>query len=244
MFGPVSDLVISLIEDRRGGIPDNVIIRKKNNPESKTLWVMFFPTFVYNNKYLNSRITSIDSSVYVYTIPKTAVQPDPIKTRDLLRKILDTSIEDVKNSDLKFEKINVLGISIGNCLSYKFATKIEVDVCVSAIPGSYLPESIFESISTKSIASCSAVGLKEYQDVLREFNPIDSLKEMTAKKIEVYLARWDKMIPYRRGKELADAIILQKFNASIKTYWIASHSDGVFYFARDFSKKYSLYSQK
>ena len=132
------------------------------------------------------------------------------------------------------KRINVLGISLGNAPAYKFADFFHVERFVSVVSGSLLPECIWESIATKKIAENLGRTLDDYREALDDFSPIKNLGNLKANSLEIYLGRYDKTIPYKRGRELIDEMRIKGLNPEVTTYSFSGHCETVLSFARNF----------
>ena len=208
MLGSILDYLYVAFENRNGNIPEEVQ-HIQTSCENSENWICFLPESALKFSHIRKKILSrINSDAYV--VPKTAIQPNPEVTRKFLDDITQIAISDY----LKKQKseVNVLGISLGNASAYKFANDFPVRRFVSVVPGSYLPECIWESIATRKIAKNSGKTLEDYRDVLDDFSPIRNLDKLKAKSLEVYLGKRDKMIPYKRGKELVDEMKTRGLN--------------------------------
>ena len=230
MLGSLLDRFYVAFENRNGEIPkeiQQIQIQGKNSEK----WICFLPEgilkFFYTRRILSGRNCDI------YVIPKTAIQPNPFLTRDFLEGITEKAINDYSKS--RERKINVLGISLGNAPAYVFASLFPVDRFISVVPGSLLPECIWESIATKKIAENSGRTLENYQEALDYFSPIRNLSSLKVNSLEVYLGKSDKMIPYKRGKELIDEMERIKLNTRTAIFPFSGHCEAILYFSRNFA---------
>jgi|WetSurMetagenome_2_1015567.scaffolds.fasta_scaffold392975_2 hypothetical protein len=132
------------------------------------------------------------------------------------------------------QPLNILGISLGNVLAFKFATLFKTNKLISVVPGSKLPECIWESVTTGKIAKNSGKGLKGYRKELSCFNPIDDLKKIKINCCEIYLGTSDKMIPFKRGLQFAKEAKKILKNTDIKVYKTCGHIETVLKFSNKF----------
>lgn len=230
MLSSLLDYMYVLFENRNGEIFREV--QHVKNIDKGENWICFLPEGILKFSYFKKKILSGRNSD-VYVIPKTAIQPNPELTKDLLEKITEKAIEDYSNKSCG--NINVLGISLGNANAYKFANNFPVNRFVSVVPGSFLPECIWESIATRKIARGSGKTLNDYRDALDNFSPIRNLDNLKAKSLEIYLGRCDKMIPYKRGKELVEGMRKRGLNPKLIIFPFSGHCETVFHFARNFA---------
>ena len=230
MLGSLLDCFYVAFENRNGEIPkeiQQIQIQGKNSEK----WICFLPEgilkFFYTRRILSGRNCDI------YVIPKTAIQPNPFLTKDFLEAITEKAINDYSKSQER--KINVLGISLGNAPAYVFANNFSVDRFISVVPGSLLPECIWESIATRKIAESSGKTLEDYREALDDFSPIRNLSSLKVNSLEVYLGKSDKMIPYKRCKEIVDEMERMKLNPKTIIFPFSGHCETILYFSRNFA---------
>jgi len=230
MLGLLLDRFYVAFENRNGEIPkeiQQIQIQGKNSEK----WICFLPEgilkFFYTRRILSGRNCDI------YVIPKTAIQPNPFLTKDFLEAITEKAINDYSKSQER--KINVLGISLGNAPAYVFANNFSVDRFISVVPGSLLPECIWESIATRKIAESSGKTLEDYREALDDFSPIRNLSSLKVNSLEVYLGKSDKMIPYKRCKEIVDEMERMKLNPKTIIFPFSGHCETILYFSRNFA---------
>jgi|SRR3989344_5314480 len=230
MFGSILDYLYVAFENRNGEIPEEIQHTKTNDGDSEN-WICFLPEGVLKFSYARNRILSARNS-NVYVIPKNAIQPDPKTTRKLLEEITKRASDDYYK---KQGDINVLGVSLGNAPAYKFANYFPVKRFVSVVPGSLLPECIWESIATRKIAEKSGRTLENYREALNNFSPARNLDNLKVNSLEIYLGKSDKMIPYERGKELVDEMEKKGLNLKTTIFPASGHCETILYFARIFA---------
>ena len=229
MFGSILDYLYVAFENRNGEIPKEIWHIKTNDGDSED-WICFLPEGILKFPYARNRILSARNSD-VYVIPKNAIQPDPKTTRKLLEEITKRASDDYYK---KRGDINVLGVSLGNAPAYKFANYFPVKRFVSVVPGSLLPECIWESIATRKIAEKSGRTLENYREALNNFSPARNLDNLKVNSLEIYLGKSDKMIPYERGKELVDEMEKKGLNPKTTIFSMSGHCETILRFAWDF----------
>jgi esterase/lipase len=173
-------------------------------------------------------------NIEFYVLPKIPISPNPKITRDFLDKTLKKAIWKQKKI-YPGKEVNVLGISMGNVLAFRFAQHFKVNKFISVVPGSRLAECIWESIATRKIVQNSGRSFEEYKKNLADYNPIENVKKITPTFSEIYLGKGDLMIPYKRGKELAE-LMEKKLKTKIKTRRFSGHVETVINFSKEFSK--------
>jgi len=231
MLGSILDYLYVAFENRDGEIPKNIQHIKTNGGNTEK-WICFLPEGVLKFPYTKRGILS-GRNCDIYAIPRTAIQPNPKSTRELLEKIMRTAISDY--SFMQEKNVNVLGISLGNAPAYLFANFFQVNRFISAVPGSLLPECIWESIATRRIAESSGRTLENYREALDDFSPARNLDNLKVNSLEIYLGKSDKMIPYERGKELVDEMEKKGLNLKTTIFPASGHCETILYFARIFA---------
>ena len=230
MLGSILDYLYVISENRSGEIPKEIQHIQTSGEDAEN-WICFLPEGVLKFSHTRKRILSM-RNCDVYVLPKTTIQPNPESTGELLEKITENAIN---NYSKKREEINILGVSLGNAPAYKFANAFPINQFVSVAPGSLLPECIWESIATRRIAENSGRILDDYQKALDEFSPIRNLDNLKANSLEIYLGQYDKMIPYKRGKELVNEMKKRELNPKTVIFSMSGHCETIFHFARDFA---------
>lgn len=142
------------------------------------------------------------------------------------------------------EDITVLGISIGNCPAYRFAAETGAKRLISVVPGSRLAESLWRSNATKKEvmeAKKRGFTFEDFQKELSPFDPIRYVPSLSGR-VDVFLGRYDRMIPYALGKELADELersakARSGLDVMVHTSRFGDHSSTAYGFIRKFSKR-------
>ena len=213
------------------------IIRNSNKKDS---WFCFVPRSVSEMPLLRKGIIPKDGDVFVYTISSlNLIKPSPEETIKGLQEIYDDAIERMNSSSAEGHALNILGVSLGNVLSIRVAGSIsKIEKLVSIVGGDRLGLSAWDSILTWHIArqsGCSSP--EEYEKRLSIFSPINYIDGIMADKISIRFGTKDLMIPFKRGEELAYALIERgkKTGAKIdyKAYWGADHTAAIFFSALD-----------
>jgi hypothetical protein len=226
MFKSVPDEILVKFEKRIGRLSQKINCLSLKNSSAKETWVCFVPEFTAHFKYTKEKLFSKKINAEIYISSEKAVQPNPKITREYLDKILNEAIKRQKRNKIK-SGLNVLGVSMGNVLAFKFANHFKINKFISVVPGSKLPECIFESIATRKIAESSGKDLKAYRKYLKTYGPEENLDNLKAKKIKIYLGPYDVMIPYQRGLELVKKMRKKGLKPSVKTYANAGHVETI-----------------
>lgn len=177
MLGTILDYLYVLSQNGVGDIPkklERISIKEKDTDD---FWICFLPEAVLRFEFIKRKI-AYSRKLDIYVIPKAAIQPNPSLTREFLERVTE---EAINQNSKEGRKINLLGISLGNAPAYKLANVFHVDRFVSVVPGSFLPECIWESIATRRMAENSGYNLNYYKEALDDFSPIRNLDSLSGK---------------------------------------------------------------
>jgi pimeloyl-ACP methyl ester carboxylesterase len=194
---------------------------------SKELFIIFPPWTgrFYLNTLLRKYISRKNCSVLEYEFPKQILSANWKKVLENFLFIKQQTLSDVSalKQKYEFERINVIGISLG-CINACMIANNNIDVkkLHLILPGHCLAESLWEGESTQEIRddlddNYNLSNLKEYWRDLAPENNIDNLK---IDDISVFLSEADKSIPFDHGKRFLEQ--LQSYNYPIE-YKIAKH---------------------
>jgi len=234
MFGSLLDRADVIFSRRRGELPSGVNNLQPTGVPSGNNWVYFLPSSCYDFRFIWNRLVFDGLNVDAYVLPKTIIQPDPELTRKFLDNVLLLSLTNQEHLS-PGRAVNVLGISTGNVLAYRFAEQHRVNRLISVVPGSRLAECIFESSATRRIAEKSGRSLGEYRESLEDYNPIDSIGRIAPRSTDIYLGKHDIMIPFRRGIKLAEAM-REKYGAKVHCERFSGHVGTILSFSKQFRK--------
>lgn len=234
MLGSLLDKIFVACSKRDGELPSQIEHHPFRCGDSNPNWVCFLPRVCYRVSYIRKRLIQEGTNMDVYVLPNNIIQPNPELTRKFLDDVLMSAIQQ-QNRDYSGKEVNILGISLGNVLAFRFAENFQVNKLISVVPGSRLAECIWESIATNGIVQNSGRGLQNYKRILAGYNPIESVSSISPTYTEIHLGIWDLMIPYFRGKELAEEMKL-KSNVSVKYAKFSGHAETVVSFSRQFPK--------
>lgn len=206
---------------------------------SNDAWYCFVPKLVMRNERVREGILPKDGKVVAYTVSYVnLLVPDAFQTRDNLREIYSDAMMGI-NEDLdQGRRISVLGVSIGNVLSVRCASNVpgkRVNNLISLVGGSRLGFSAWDSIATSHIAQASGLDVYQYENVLREFAPIENIKGVNAARVIARFGSSDLMIRYRpHGQELERALVsMSADHKDVKTYLWADHSSAILRASRE-----------
>jgi len=234
MLGPLPDFCFAAFEGKRGPFSDKIVHFHINDSGGDgERWVYFLPEIDWRLPYIRKPLLR-GRNVDVYVLPRNPVKSDPLATKI----ILDRMLAEAKKRHAHDGLLNVLGVSLANVVAFRFAESVAVKRIVAVVPGSRLPECIWESLSTRNTAKGSGRPFADWKRVLEVYNPIDSLAKLSrhGAHCDIYLGASDRLIPYRRGKELADEMIRQGISVTVKTFALSGHGESIVRFAREFGK--------
>jgi len=234
MLGSLLDRIFVACSNRNGKLPSQIESHTFRNEDTNSNWVCFVPEFCYRVPFIRRRLIPEGIDMDIYILPKTAVQPNPELTHKFLDDILSTAIKKQNQFYLK-KRVNVLGISLGNVLAFRFTEHFQVNKLISVVPGSRLAECIWEGIATNKIAQNSGRILRDYQTSLTDYNPIESVPRVNPAISEIYLGMRDLIIPFNRGDELAKTMLgRHKTNVQYNKY--SGHVETIISFSKEFPK--------
>ncbi|MBI3623712.1 hypothetical protein HY212_06575 [Candidatus Pacearchaeota archaeon] len=191
------------------------------------------------NERVREGILPKDGKVAAYTISYVnLIDASAKKTRDNLRVIYYDAMAKISEDLDRGRSISVVGVSIGNVLSVRCASSLpgrKVNELVSLVGGSRLGFSAWDSIATSHIAQSSGLDIYQYEDLLREFAPIENLKGLHSNRIFARFGSSDLMIRYDpHGKELKSALeSIDARDKDVKTYLWADHSSAILRASRE-----------
>ena len=226
-----------MFEDRTSDIPKDAeyILINNKNKNINDHWMCFLPESILRFGYIKRKVIS-SRNLEICVIPKTAIQPNPLLTKEFLEKVTEEAINQYSKKQKEVD-VNILAVSFGNAPAYRFASVFPVGRFVSVVPGSFLPECIWESIATRRMAENSGYTLEDYRNALDSFSPLRNLDSLKVKSLEIYLGCYDKMIPYQRGKELVEEMERKKLNPKVIIYPFSGHCEAILRFAKNFGEK-------
>jgi hypothetical protein len=188
---------------------------------SKELFVIFPPWTgkFYLNTFLRKSIAKRNCSVLEYEFPRAILSANwkQVLSNFLFIKQSTLSEIDLLKQKHGFEKVNIIGVSLG-CINACMIANNNFDIkkLYLILPGHCLAESLWEGESTQELRdeldnNHNLSDLKQYWRDLAPENNIDNLK---VDKISVFLSEADKSIPFDHGKRFLGQ--LQSYNYSIE----------------------------
>jgi len=163
------------------------------------------------------------SSYLIYVFNPKILSSNAQKTVEDFHTIKSKVIEEINKLDkeYKFKKIIITGISLG-CVN---ATMI-ADNCpkIKEIylfdPGNCLAESMWKGKNTQKIKQSyeeQGISLTQLKRKWKSLAPENNIRNLKDRKIHVFLAKKDDIIPYSTGKKLVDKLkkLKEKFTLKI-----------------------------
>lgn len=195
------------------------LINKRFNykKDSKELFILIPPWggTIKLNFFLRKYLLKNGYSLLEYEFPEAILSSNWKFTLSHFNKINNLIIEDIKKfkKKYKFEKINIVGISLGGVISCKIANNnlILNKMCL-IVPGHCLAESMWKGISTQNLKrnyQSQGITLKELKTYWKSLAPENNVSKLKVKKINIFLSKNDIVIPYYCGK-----ILLTKMKSS------------------------------
>ena len=245
MFGLLDSLLVSLSRKDNGSVKKATELVSTNLSQNGKTLVCFLPEIMLRESILGNKFLDSARNVLAYMLsPRRVVRPNPSHTRELLENVYEDALLKVSSHDINPEDLIVLGISLGNCPAYRFAAQTHAKKLISVVPGSRLSESIWESnVTREQVKEAKRLGFKleDFKEQLISFNPIEYVSEISGH-VEVYLGKYDRMIPYYLGRELALSLEEQSrsrtdLTVTTQTHNFGDHASTAYFFARQFLKR-------
>lgn len=179
--------------------------------EKEISWFCFVPRSVSEGTLLRRGIIPTEGKVFVYTVSSfNLIKPDLEETVKGLNEIYNDAIRRLHEELTNGHSLCMLGVSLGNVLSIRASGSInsKIEKLVSIVGGDKLGLSSWDSILTGHIAKQSGCNSpEEYEEKLKEFSPVNYVDGINAGEISIRIGKRDLMIPYKRGQQLANALI-------------------------------------
>jgi hypothetical protein len=178
-------------------------------------WICFLPwrtSFETAKKY---HLLPSYGNLIIYEGPENLISDDPEKTKRAIEKIVDDFEKNypaIKNHNLGF-----YGLSIGNLPAIHLANKYDCKKLISICPTDKLGEGIFQAFAARKIRKRvidNGLDAQSYDKVIEKFNPINNIENLPAD-ITIHIARFDRLVPFSGGLELAKKLKASKKNVKI-----------------------------
>lgn len=234
MFG-ILDLIYSYVLEYKDG--KNVKLNGKPavkiDRKSDETWFCFLPVSAFR-PIMNGSLFPKKGNVVAYLVPR--IIPNPAKSYMRISRVYNDALKRAKSHAISGKKINILGVSLGNVIAYRLATKVKAKELISIVPGSKLPECIWDGIATRKSTRTSGFKFEDFNKCLSSFNPIDNVNKINSR-IEIHLGGYDKVVPYKRGLELLNKLKAKKKNFILRLHPNLGHCAVIFKFAYELSRR-------
>src|SRR3989344_3251394 len=231
MFGLLDSLLVSLSRKDNGSVKKATELVSTNLSQNGKTLVCFLPEIMLRESILGNKFLDSARNVLAYMLsPRRVVRPNPSHTRELLENVYEDALLKVSSHDIN--------------PAYRFAAQTQAKRLISVVPGSRLSESIWESnVTREQVKEAKRLGFKleDFKEQLISFNPIEYVSEISGH-VEVYLGKYDRMIPYYLGRELALSLEEQSrsrtdLTVTTQTHNFGDHASTAYFFARQFLKR-------
>ena len=187
--------------------------------EKEISWFCFVPSSISEGNLLRRGIIPTEGKVFVYTLSSFLIKPNLEETIEGLNEIYNDATKRMNEELAKGYSLSMLGVSLGNVLAIRAAGSInsKIERLISIVGGDKLGLSSWYSLLTRHIAEQSGCNSpEEYEKKLAIFSPINYIDRLIANQISIRLGTMDLLIPYKRGQQLADALIKRSKNIGAK----------------------------
>ena len=172
-------------------------------------------------------------TLVVYQLPNDLLNKDP---HQVFKKFLEAKKDITKTvSALKskgFKEFSILGTSLSAALVFMVANADKsFRKIIVGFAGSHLSKSFLESNQLlvshiREKMQTNGTNLIKLGEYWKTLEPINNIKNIKGRKLYIYLAKNDKVIPYKYGLELLNKIKNEKIDFNLYTDNIYGHYIG------------------
>ncbi len=188
---------------------------KKIYGEKNTRTIIVFSTWPAGSWYLwflGRLLAAHKFKVIIYSLDRYIFQLDPIliaKQFTLIKKDALSSIKSLPKRQRN--NINIMGISFGSMLAFMVANDLpSVSKIIANLSGADMAQIVWSWDKVmkgfKNQLRKKKWTLQKLQDIWFDLSPINNLDRLTGKKILLYAAEKDEVIPYSQAKNLIEAL--------------------------------------
>ncbi len=162
------------------------------------------------NYYFIKRKLKKYSSYMIYIFNPKILSENSKKTVELFNEIKNKVLEDIEKAyrKYKFKKIILTGMSLGCVNALMIANNSpRIKEIYLFDPGNCLAESMWNGIRTQNLKKAyekQGTDLKKLKYLWKNLAPENNLNKLKYKKIHVFLAKEDGVIPYSTGRKLIE----------------------------------------
>jgi esterase/lipase len=162
--------------------------------------------------FLGKLLAAHNFKVIVYSLDRHIFQPDPILIANQYALIKRDAINLIKSLPKRQQNnIGVLGISLGSPLAFMLANELHsVSKIIANLSGANIAQIVWSWNNAlngfKNKLRRKRWTLKKLQNIWFDLSPINNLYKLRGKKILLYAAEKDELIPFTQTKELIQAL--------------------------------------
>lgn len=163
------------------------------------------------------------SSYLIYIFNPKILSDDAGQTKKYFQEIKNKVVKDINSLDkkYKFKKIVITGISLG-CVNASMVANSckKINEIYLFDPGNCLAESMWKGKNTQNLRKSyekQGIDLKKLKKLWEDLAPENNLDNFKGKKVHVFLAKKDEIIPYSTGKKLVEEMkkLKEKFTLKV-----------------------------
>ncbi|GIW61917.1 MAG: hypothetical protein KatS3mg089_0769 [Patescibacteria group bacterium] len=162
--------------------------------------------------FLGKLLAAHNFKVIIYSLDRHIFQPDPILIANPYALIKKDAINSIKSFPKRQQNnISVLGISLGSPLAFILANELHsVSKIIANLSGADMAQIVWswDNILNgfKNKLRRKRWTLKKLQNIWFDLSPINNLDKLRGKKILLYAAEKDELIPFTQARELIQAL--------------------------------------
>ena len=213
------------------------------NLNNKEIWFYFIPRALFKYGFLSENFFINNRTIYAYVSDVAMLlKENPKQTNILLNEIYQNACGNIEARLKSGQKINFLGVSLGNVLAIRSAASYPCEKLVSISGGARLGTCAWDGILTRELAKNSGLSKEQYEQTLSEFDPIRYVPNVLANEIFVYIGSRDIIINSTYGKDLSNSFLHNHKNVKSRIYKYAYHCSSIYFSSRDQFKRHQDFS--
>ena len=199
--------------------------RLNTKQSNKIFWVCFVPRRTSLQIIRMFNLVPRKSDILVYRVPDAFLASSPKITEKAFMKLKKDFEKEYDKLNLVDSKISFLAISVGAMPAFYFANKLKCEKLVSVCPTDKLGDGIFNALAAEKIRKKvieNGHSAYTYDEYIKKINPASNLKNLP-NNVEIYLAKFDKFIPFYGGERLVRNIKKYKKKVVVKKFNFLGH---------------------
>lgn len=166
--------------------------------------VCFLPWLLSYAQCQDARLLPPGTTI-AYEMPHAIVSPSPATSVQALRIVVDDFLQVMQQRKLEPARLTLMGLSIGNFAATYLANLIGARLwaIASGDRGEALIWSSSFAAGVRRLAEARGYGYADFKAALREFNPINNLRNIGAGSIFI-AGRFDRVVPYRSAMNIVN----------------------------------------